>query len=392
VFSYGDKTERLPVVQQLDHLEYYITSNMKKLLTPQAYKVGFLVGQGEVGFEKLAAFRKELSKHFETKSVNLSGGNKSVPQDITVLLVIAPKTRFSEKEKYQINNFVMRGGKMAFFLDAITVDSLTHKGIPTDLNLNDMIENWGCAINNDLVLDATCVTITTKVDTLASSLPTDIPYPFYPILGSYDQENITFRNLPPVAFTFVSSVDSKIAGIRGVNGEVLLSSSNRSTKLEGDQIDTDPAQTFPDDMFTMQSIPVAAALNGQFKSLYTLKHAVELKILKQEEADYEDPIPSRSQDTRIVVVGDGEFVMDDAQHNQQNILFASNAVEWLVDDIGLASMKMRDPTPRQFTDVSEGKKTFVKYFNFTAPPAFIILIGFLRLMMNAARRKRHKSY
>ncbi len=392
VFSYGDKTERLPVVQQLDHLEYYITSNMKKLMAPQAFKIGFLTGQGEPSMDKMVAFRKELSKHFNSKSVNLSGGNKGVPEDVAVLLVVAPKNRFTDKEKYQINNFVMRGGKIAFFLNTINVDSVTHKGSLVDLNLTDLIENWGCAINNDLVLDASCVTITTKVDTLASSLPTDIPYPFYPVLGSYPQENITFRNLPPVAFTFISSVDPKIAGIRGVNGEVLLSSSNRSFRIEGDQIDTDPALTFSDDMFTMHHIPVAAAVSGQFKSLYTLKNAVELRILKADEADYEDPIPSRSPGTRMVVVGDGDFVLDDAQHSHQNISFAANTVDWLVDDIGMASMKMRDPSPKQFTDVSEGTKTFVKYFNFTAPPAFVILIGFLRLMINATRRKRHKSY
>ncbi|MBI3194090.1 MAG: hypothetical protein HYZ34_06425, partial [Ignavibacteriae bacterium] len=108
--------------------------------------------------------------------------------------------------------------------------------------------------------------------------------------------------------------------------------------------------------------------------------------------DYEDPIPTRSQNTRIVIIGDGDFVLDAAQHGQQNIEFASTAIDWLVDDIELASMKRRDPSPKQFADVSEGTKTFVKYFNFTAPPALIILVGFLRLMMNAARRKRHKSY
>ncbi len=392
VFSYGDKTERLPVVQQLDHLEYYITSNMKKLLTPQAIKVGFLSGQGEATLDKMVGFRKELSKHFDTKVVNLAGGNKSVPADITILLVVAPKTRFSDKDKYQLNNYVMRGGKIAFFLNTVTVDSTTHRATIADLNITDMVENWGCALNNDLVMDATCVTITTKVDTLATSLPTDIQYPFYPVMSSYPQGNVSFRSLPAVAFTFVSSVDPKIANIKGVTGEVLLTSSNRSTKIEGEQMDTDPAQTFPDEMFTYQNIPVAAAIDGQFKSMYNIKRAVELKILKAEEADYEDPIPARSVNTRIVVVGDGDFVLDDMQHNNQNIAFASGAVDWLVDDAGLASMKMRDPSPKQFTDVSEGTKTFVKYFNFTAPPAVVVLIGLLRLMMNAARRKRHKSY
>ncbi|MBI5214175.1 MAG: Gldg family protein [Ignavibacteriae bacterium] len=392
VFSYGDKSERLPVVEQLDHLEYYITRNMKKLLVPQAHKIGILTGHGETSPEKMNAFRKELSKQYQIRTVNLSGGNKAVPEDISILLIVSPKNRFSEKDKYQLNNYVMRGGKLAMFINTVVVDSLTHRSSVIDLNLGDMIENWGCALGTDLLLDATCVTITAKVDTLATALPTDVAYPFYPLTGKFNQSNIAFKNLQPVAFTFVSTVDPKIASIRGVSGDALLTTSNRTTRMEGEQIDTDPAQIFPEDMFTLEDIPVAAALEGQFKSMYTLNRAVELKIIKEDEADYEDPIPARSQNTRIVIIGDGDFVLDAAQYGQQNIEFASTAVDWLVDDIELASMKMRDPSPKQFTDVSEGTKTFVKYFNFTAPPALIILIGFLRLMMNAARRKRHKSY
>jgi hypothetical protein len=94
--------------------------------------------------------------------------------------------------------------------------------------------------------------------------------------------------------------------------------------------------------------------------------------------------------TRVVVVGDGNFLLDGARQVGENVAFASSLVDWLVNDVTLTAVRTRDLAPKPLREVSEQTKNVVKYFNFAAPPVIIVLLGIARLLMRAARRNRHR--
>ena len=52
--------------------------------------------------------------------------------------------------------------------------------------------------------------------------------------------------------------------------------------------------------------------------------------------------------------------------NRDNFNFASNLVDWLADDIGLASIRARDTGSKPLDEVGEGTKTIVKTVNLAA--------------------------
>ena len=64
-----------------------------------------------------------------------------------------------EKEKYKIDQYLMRGGKILWLIDQINVDmdSLQGKDFymaeSRDLNIDDMLFQYGVRINDDLILD-----------------------------------------------------------------------------------------------------------------------------------------------------------------------------------------------------------------------------------------------
>jgi len=64
VFLYGDKQERLPVIQTTSNLEYEISSAVKKLTSKELKKIGFLTGQGEPALQQMSRFQDVLAKQY----------------------------------------------------------------------------------------------------------------------------------------------------------------------------------------------------------------------------------------------------------------------------------------------------------------------------------------
>jgi len=99
-----------------------------------------------------------------------------------------------------------------------------------------------------------------------------------------------------------------------------------------------------------------------------------------------------SVDTKIAVIGDGDFIQDAyAGNNKDNLIFASNLIDWLADDIGLASIRSRETGAKPLDEVSEGTKSIVKYGNLLVPPILVVLVGVVRWRWRVSMRKRLES-
>ena len=154
--------------------------------------------------------------------------------------------------------------------------------------------------------------------------------------------------------------------------------------MKRDSINIDPRQNFNVSEFTEQHIPLAAGFEGEFKSW-------AVKTNTQGDASSKAPVISESPNTRIVVVGDGDFVLDENQHGYDNISFASTCIDWLFDDVELHTIRTRTTAAKPLNDVSDGVRASIKYFDFVGPPAVVIAVGILRLMKRRARRKKRQQ-
>lgn len=373
VMQYEDKKELIPVIQNLSSLEYDITSAMKRLTTRVKKKIGFSSGHDEPGLDKLRQVSQSLGQQYDLVPVDLSKGEK-VPLDIDAMIVISPTKKFADSSKFVLDQFIMRGGKVAFLLNKMTANLNAQYRIAQaiDLGLEDMLEQYGLRLNADLVRDAQCANITVQQMQGPFQMQSQVPFPYLPAASNFDKDNAIVKDLQAVIFYFVSSVDTSLAASKGLKANVLIRSSKRSGRQSG-FIMLDPFQRYTATDMAESGIPMAAIVQGSFKSYYQGKQpAAEI---------------TQSPDTRIILVGDGDFMKDEFLGNKGNLLLFANIVDYLADDAGLITIRSKNVTQPPLEQVSDGTKKMLKYGNLLVPPLAIIGYGLLRWRRRIALKR-----
>ena len=206
VLLYEDKKEVLPVVQNLSSLEYDISSALKRLTSKSKKKIGYTTGHGETEMSAMRQAYQSVSQQYDLTPVDLSKG-EVVPQDIEALLVIAPQNRFQDSAQFQIDQYIMRGGKVAFLLNRVNADLKMRMGQPADVGLDDLVQQYGVRVNPDLIRDAQCANISVMQQQGGFTFQSQVPFPYIPVASNFSSNPIV-KDLQGVILAFVSSVDT----------------------------------------------------------------------------------------------------------------------------------------------------------------------------------------
>ncbi len=384
VFLYGDKQDRLPLVKDMDNLEYEISSSMKKLTSKVVRKIGFLTGHDEPNLSEFGRLKELLDRQYDVTTVDLSGG-KVVPQDIAVLMIVAPDKPFKSWEKFLLDQYLMKGGRIAFLLNKVNANLQNQTGRPVNLDLDDLLAAYGVRVNTDLVRDARCAMVTVSQQAGFFVMQNNIPFPYLPMASEFDKTSPIVKDLSAVVFYFISSIDTSIARARGLDLDVLIKSSSKSGRQEN-YFMISPTMPQTKEMFKESGIPLAVTVEGNFTSAFARTPVIVDSSVK---SSLDTANRMTSGKAKIVVVGDGDFLQDQLSGgNKDNIILAGNLVDWLADDIGLASIRSRESTPKPLDEVSEGTKSMVKWINLGLPPLLMIAVGMLRWRSRIATRKR----
>ena len=382
VLLYEDKKEAIPVIQNTGTLEYDISSTIKRLTSKGRKKIGFLNGQGEPAMSELTHVQEVLRKQYDIVPVDVSKGNP-VPPDISALIVDAPVNRFSDPDKFQVDQYLMRGGKIAFLLNKVDANLQNRFGRPLDLNLDDMLEAYGVRVNTDLVRDAQCANISVMQQQFGFNIQSQVPFPYLPMVSSFSKGNAIVKDLQGMILVFASSVDTMNVSSLGMQAEVLFRSSKQSGRQTG-QFMYDPLERYTREMFTEKELPLAVLLEGSFHSAFDGK-PVPADTAVGSLAPTTSPLTT-SPATRIVVVGDGDFIRDQ-YGNRENLTFFANLVDYLVDDAGLITIRTKELATPPLDQVSDGTKKAVKYANLVVPPVLVLGYGLVRWRMRQARKR-----
>ena len=384
VLLYEDKKEVIPVVQNLSTLEYEISSTIKRLTSKSQKKIGFLTGQGEPAASTLRAAQEPMRKQYEFTTVDVSRSTP-VPQDVTALVVMAPATPLTEPQKFQLDQYIMRGGRVAFLLNKVDATLQKQYGRQVDLNMDDMLAAYGLRLNTDLVRDAQCASISLVQQQSGFSIQSQVPFPYLPLVSNFSKGNAMVKDLQGLILFFASSVDTDRVGALGLTAEILMRSSKQSGRLTG-MFMYDPLQHYLRSDFTEEGIPLAAIVEGRFTSLYQGKPAPA-----DTSAGSLPPAASplaTSPDTRIVLVGDGDFARDEyIGGNRDNVTFFANMIDYLVDDAGLITIRTKEAVNPPLDPVADATKKIVKYADMGLPPLLVIGYGVFRWRMRRARKK-----
>lgn len=293
-------------------LEYQFAKAIDKVTSPRKVGIGYAVGNGEPVDQRTYDLRLSLQNDYELRIVDLPQAAR-VPDSVDLLMIVKPSMSFTEEEKFKLDQFVMRGGRLLCFIDALIAeqDSLALKpetiAYDRNLNLTDLLFKYGLRINTDLVMDLQCDVLPFVVGGTADNPQMQfLPFNYYPLLQP-GNSSIT-RNSGYVTGHFVNSIDSIQEGT--LHKETLLVTSPNSRIISTPAlISLNENRTLPEDeKFRRNAIPVAMLVEGEFQSLFRNRVG---KARIDSMAATGIPYRDRSETNRIIVVADGDMVLNE---------------------------------------------------------------------------------
>ncbi len=401
----------------IESLEYEITDVLRIITSTHTPKVAFLEGHNEYPEPLVYDFTQTLSHYYQVDRGTLSGNTNEL-NDYEAVIIAAPINKFSEKDKFILDQYIMQGGRILWLLDGtrISLDSLSTAsqtiGIENDLNLTDQLFKYGFRINADLVQDVQCSMIPVNVSREGDAPKYELMSWYYsPLLLTIPTHPIS-KNIAPVKSEFVSSINFVNNDNEKIRKTPLLITST------GTHIQNIPSIVSMDVInierngyyFNTQNAIVAAILEGVFPSVFT-NRMIPTGITTT------SPIITESKPTKMIVIADGDVIRNDIQGTgaNANILplgydryinqkfgnseFLLNAVNYLTDDDGWLNLRSREIQLRLLNKPAIiGQRRFWQVTNLLLPLIIILLYGgvfyFIRkkkYTTNISVKKQHES-
>lgn len=412
-------------------MEYQFASKIDQILYPQKPLIAYSIGNGEPSGTEAFALRhaidpesinydripKETIESFpparSSYYLNLVNLNTlpAIPDTFKVLLIVKPALQFSDQEKLKIDQYLMRGGKILWFLDNLYAepDSLSIKSqliaYDRNLNLQDLLFNCGVRINPDLIMDLQCDFLPFAVGGNASNPQYEfLHWNYYPLFESRNNHTIN-KNIGLVAGRFVNSIDT--VDKNDIKKTVLLQSSANSRTISTPAlISPNENRNAPEDaLFKQHDIPAAILLEGRFSSLYKAR----ISKTQTDSLEKYGGFHKISEETKMIVVADGDIVLNDvspktgplpmgvnlftvgSQYEYQfaNKDFLLNCLEYLTSKSNIIETRNKEIVLR-LLDVKkvESEKTKWQLINITLPVFVVIIFG---LIYQQVRRRKYTT-
>lgn len=388
-------------------LEYQFSNAISKLMEKEKPLVGYMMGHGEsLGIEVYDALTT-LQSSYALDTLTLQS-TPFIPHDFDLILFAKPSSAFSETDKLKIDQYVMNGGKVLWFIDesGASMDSL-HKqpeffAFDQQLNLEDLLFKYGVRINQNLIMDLQSDVVPLVVGNIGNRPQIQpVPFPFFPLLMPTKAHPIV-KNLDLVLSRFVSSIDT----IRtdGVRKTILLTSGRNSklTRLPA-QISWDIVKVQPNVReYRQQYLPAAVLLEGKFSSLFN--HRQDPAAVKALEQASGKPFRGTgTDDGKMIVVSDGDLIANAVSRkdgplqmgiNEFNPGFAFankefflNCLEYLSGNAGIMEARNKELTVR-LLDAEKIKKEKTKW----QAICFLVPIGLILLFAMIFQFVRQRAY
>jgi len=434
--GYLDRQEVIPVVQDTYTLEYDLTSAILKVSRQDDYVVGLLAGPTvHDPSRQLTGLRDLLQRQFEVRIVNLGAGDEPVAEDVDLLVVAGP-SEVPDAIQYQLDQFLMRGGRMICLVDPIRLpEGGGLQAFPLDSGLADLLAHYGVRVQPALVLDRA---LNAAASFSGGFLRYTVPYPYWPkaVPDLLNSVNPVTNRLESLVFPWVAPLELDVpigpgdplekieklteadrqareemarrmgvtlppeeegapaaasanpaageAGGSGTTASVLARTSPRAWTVSG-RYDLDPQQNFMPGKMAAQIL--AVALSGRFPSYYqnhevpAATTAAGLEGAPAEPRPMQQPI-LESPDTRLLVVGNALFATDGFLGQfPENSLFLLNAIDWMTVGDRLISIRSRGATDRPLKQVSDGTKSTTKLLVILGAPLIVIAFGLVRFTL-----------
>lgn len=388
--------------QSIEGIEYELATGIQRIADINRKRIGLLQGHGELDSLSIYWFVRDFIESYDIEPVYLK--DEQEIKDYDAIIMAKPTEMFSREDKYKIDQYIMRGGKAVFMLDALGVDMTQAGGagtfaMPYDLDLDDLFFRYGVRFEKNVVLDVQNFG-RYPVITDNSGTITNLRWPYFFGASQFSDHPIT-KNLDAVYLRFAGSLDTVASkGIR----KTPLAFTSAYTKIfnapapvsfEAIAAETDPS------IYQGGQQVWAYLLEGRFSSNF------KNRVLPKDgvkTTNFKDESPH----TKILVISDGDIIRNEIQRGQpldlglnpfaqgaEKRVFAnkdllSNSLAYLIDDNGLISARNKEIKlrPLDRLKVREEKLKW-QLINLALPIVLIVLFGVLR---DWVRRRKYARF
>ncbi len=343
------------ITNSIQNLEYTFSSAIKTLLSGQNPRLGITEGMGEPSNLELYDAITSLSQRYYVGRVDLKLINKEGLDSLKLLFVASPKAPFTEAEKYKLNYFVMKGGRLVWLIDQVqaSLDDMRNGAgrlaQNSQLNINDMLFEYGVRVNYNLVADVNASMIPISSGPLGQGQIQLVPWLYYPVLIPDSSHNVV-KNIDGIRTEFASTLDT--IAVPNVRKTVILHTSpyykvyNTPKMMSLQLLNEEPISQ---DYHPSQAMGVL--LEGNFKSVF-LNRPVPEGITEVYD------VPAKSKTTKMIVIGDGNIFTNQvsktdnmpfplgfdrySKQNYGNKALLLNIADYFTDDQHLIALRNKE--------------------------------------------------
>jgi len=382
-------------------LEYGLSNTIRKLEKLIRPRVAFIRGHHELDTNMTKDMYRTLSEYYDVEYVKIKGRLKAL-KPYSAIIMAWPDTVIKERDKFIIDQFIMNGGKVLWCIEPVytNTDSLSLKGytlgLDNNINLTDMLFNYGVRVNPELVQDMQCGAIPVNRGFKGGQADIQLfPWIYKPLVLPTTTHPIV-KNLDLIRFDFAGTIDTVKA--EGVKKTVLLSSSkySRAQAVPARVALAMVSNKLNEKKFKEGNRAMAVLLEGVFTSNY------ENRITDTISRDSSISFRNKSVPTAQIVISDGDVIKNGFNYQTMTIqelgydrymkqtfankTFLLNCMNYLIDGPELMSIRTREVKlrllDRKKTDEDPAKW---KMYNVLFPLGLVALSG---NVLAVIRRKR----
>ncbi len=366
---YDNKTEVIPLVLNINTLEYDLSLALKKITSNTIPNIGILTNDSETFKKSHQNIIKSLKKQYNVTILNQA---ESITQNIQTLVLHNP-TNVSENIKYNIDQFIMNGGNALFLVNPITISN-TLETIKNNDTLTDLITHYGIKIDTSLVLDNSFSYASFSEGYFSFMLP----YPLWPklIKQNFNHDHPSFKSIESFVLPWSSPL-SKTPTPSNKSSITVLAKTTPKSWTKKLPVDLNPRQSFSSDL--LNQYDMIMSITGNLNSFYTNK---ALGLSKH--------FNKTSSESKIIVIGNSKFTSDQLTNQfPNNTTLYLNLVDWLTLENSLLEIPNRINVDYPLKQLPYEITTLIKWVATLIIPIIITILGLLRYWI---QKKPNHSY
>ncbi len=373
--------------QREQFLEYDLTRLIYNLAHPKKKVVGLVSGL-PIDADPLKKYKpwaviEQMKQFFEVRSMGLE---PKITDDIDVLMIVHP-IGLTEKSLYDIDQFVLRGGKTIVFVDPYAEEGTRSNQamrLPPDQgsDLDELFKGWGINYTTEKVMGdlGSAQRVSAGVDSLGKPIITDYVAWVTMRPERMDKDDVITGELRLINMASAGFFSKKKDA--PITLEPLISSSEASAPVAAKDVrfQPDPSKILKTFKPLGKSMIVAARVGGKMNSAYPKgpsKKVLEARAKADKEGALEDKKPAKvyphvkvaKEDVNMIIVADTDILADNFWLQVQDFFgqrlvvptanngdFVINALDNLSGSSALIGLRSRGLSSRPFVRVQKIQK------------------------------------